>query len=610
MKDIIDNTVIVSVIFLQFVVLPFFGDGTYAPKLYPFSILTISIGIVFFFSKGKIKISLVHVFFIILVCVLFLSSIQSSYSFSSILYLSILSIYIIFSIIIVNVIDDYPCFFEKVINSLMLAGLFSAFLGGYEYIHFFLIGKTASPLIPWLLPPDKTFRIAGIYGQPNLFAVFLTVVLLAYIYRYLSSVTQRRGSFSWVRFVPVFLITFIFFQTGSRAGLLSFSLLIGLICWLVTTQRYLKNNLLAKREFFFLLICFVCAFFACRGIDSFWLGGGVERSFSDAGLSFDSRYVFWTSAILIFLDNPWLGIGLGNYGYMQDAYGPIAKELLGFVPYEAMGNTDWAHNEILQLFAEGGVLVGGIALFLIVLLFFQIWKKIVRGADPLNSKFLFSHLFLLPFIIQSMFSWPFRSPALLMIFFVLLGLLLAQYSMKTFNILRPVRIGFCALLFTCLIGVVVLFRQEVNIAQFRQQLIHASSPVATLADMEKLVRHPYSEYRVLSRALPYYTRQALAQEGGSLASAILPMSERLVNIEGSLPQLYALARLYHKVGRDSEAENTILKAIALMPLNQVTWSFYHYLNMLKASRDTGVPLKELWPLGQELDFSQLELLHE
>ena len=71
------------------------------------------------------------------------------------------------------------------IDGLLVFGLAAALLGLYEYAHYHVVGAQNTALIPFLLPPDREARVAGPYGQPNLFALFLTVVLLAYFYRYL-----------------------------------------------------------------------------------------------------------------------------------------------------------------------------------------------------------------------------------------------------------------------------------------------------------------------------------------------------------------------------------------------------------------------------------------
>ena len=73
----------------------------------------------------------------------------------------------------------------------------------------------------------------------------------------------------------------------------------------------------------------------------------------------------------MFFDHPLWGIGLDNFQFYLPAYMPQAYSSLGVVLYEAMANTKWSHNEILQLLSEGGI----IALFLVVVFFYKSFKK-------------------------------------------------------------------------------------------------------------------------------------------------------------------------------------------------------------------------------------------
>ena len=209
-----------------------------------------------------------------------------------------------------------------------------------------------------------------------------------------------------------------------------------------------------------------------------------------------------------------------------------------------------------------------------------------------------------------MLSWPFRSPALLILFFSFLGILLAQYPMQTFWLSKNVRKIICVSVLLAFCFTIVMFRQELRIGSLRQVILKRNPPVGTLDEVSPLIEKPYSKYRVLSKVLPIYTHEALIQDDKLFAETILPMSEQLVDIEGARWQWYNLSRLYLKVGRTEEARIAILKAINLMPSDETTWAFLHYLNMIKASRETGRPLESFFPHGREIDFNVMELLDE
>jgi hypothetical protein len=287
----------------------------------------------------------------------------------------------------------------------------------------------------------------------------------------------------------------------------------------------------------------------------------------------------------------------------------MSHSKLAFVPYEAMMTTDWAHNDLLQILCEGGVIAFGLAVFLLALLFVKIWKNFFKEkiTEPF---FLYSHLFLLPFVIQSMLEWPFRSPPLLILFFTCLGGLLSQYPLVKIRISVWGRRSIRVFLLLALCIAASLFYQEVKIGTFKRDFLREKPVEDTLETFTVLAEHPYSSYRVLNGALPGYLREALRRDDDVLARKILPYYERLSTLEGARWQWYDLARLYLKIGREDDSRKAIERAIDLMPLDPRTEGFLHYLNMRKASRATGRPLDSFWPLGQKVDFTNLELGHD
>jgi len=600
----------IAILLLQFVTVPGLGDIDKAGKLFIFTFSVLFVAQRVIIRNIEFKFSKIIVLYILLVVIFLVSSGQAYSPSWAFIQTLIFAVFILYLILLTDFSFRKPEFIEYLQSSLLFFGLLAAVLGLYEYFSFALLGPSRSMLIPFLLPPNSSIRISGFLGQPNLFALFLSVVLLAYCYRYIHTdfkvVTKVLSIF---RFLPFFIIALVFFLTGSRAGFLSFSLMLGFVLWLVASHRYLTENEKGRKELFYLAVCLFVALIVSGGLNG-WASSAAIRSFSNVGMSADARFVFWMSAILIFLDNPWLGVGLGNYGFLQNTYGPSSHKLLGFVPYEAMANTDWAHNELLQILCEAGVLAFCLLLFLLFLLLWKIKTNFISRNSQFSPIFLYSHLFLLPFIVQSMFSWPLRSPPLLVLFFTFLAVLLSQYPLKKFSISSVSR-KIVSTFFLLGIGVTtILFYQEIRIGDFKGSLSRNYQIESTLDDFDTLVSHPYSSYRVLSKALPIYTREALSRGDVSLAKKILPYYEKISLLEGACWQWYDLARLYLKVEREEDANVAIQRAIDLRPADKLPWGFQHYLDMLKASRETGRPLESFFPRGREIDFNVMEMIDE
>ncbi len=354
---------------VQFVFIPFFGSPHSAGKIFYFVIITLLFSMFILGYSKNISISIIHtcllLFFLIGLFTLFFSVNK----YNTLLFLSVFLVLTILSVLITSISYLYVNIYRTTINFLLIIGLIVALLGLYEYVSFLTMGMSQKALIPYLIPHNLSSRVIGIYGQPNLLAVFLTVTMLGFFYRYLSDASIFSKSYVLVfRFLPFFIVSFVFFSTGSRAGFLSFFLIYFFIAWLVASGRFLKHDSCAKKEFLYLTLCVCFSFITYRyslAIFSISFDASSLRSFTNVGMSSDARFLFWMSAFLIFLDHPLVGIGLGNFSFVQNAYGPAAHEALGFVPYEAMLNTQWAHNELLQILCEGGIMGFIVILFLL-----------------------------------------------------------------------------------------------------------------------------------------------------------------------------------------------------------------------------------------------------
>lgn len=604
---------VASIFILQFICLPFFGDLFSAGKLFIFFFGMLILAIRFFFKEPELNTSPVILFFMLLLACFLVSSGRALEPWWALLQASIFAGFILFLMLVTHQSARFFIFLERMVDALLFSGVVAAILGLYEHMHYLLLGPTHSMLIPYLLPPNTQARVFGHYGQPNQLALFLTVSLLAFFYRYIhqSPTCSTNFRLASLRFVPFALVSYVFFLTLSRSGFLSQVLVFGFLAWLVVSRRYLAEDPTGRREFYKLMFSIGVVFLLSKmHIYNSTPQLQMVRPLGDTGINPSGRFVFWTSAILIFLDHPWLGIGLDHYKNAMNAYGPLSHKVLGFVPYEAMRGTNWAHNDLLQILCEGGIFAIILTLFLLSLFVLNIYKYFFRKDKRYQPVFLYYHLFLFPFFVHSMFEYPFRSAPLLILFFSLLGGLLSQYPLKTIRFSPRVKRSTQVFLLFGLFLVCSLFYQEIQLGTFKRNFLGGGDIENSLQTFSSLAERPYSSYRVLNGALPVYIREALSKEDDRLAKKILPYYEKLSALEGARWQWYDLARIYLKVGRETDAREAIQRAVDLMPLDNRTNAFLHYLNMLKASRATGRPLDSFWPRGQKVDFNKLELLHD
>jgi len=484
--------------------------------------------------------------------------------------------------------------------------LIVAILGVYEYFNSLCLGRTYSSLIPYVMPPNLSSRVAGIYGQPNLFALLLLTGILVYLYQYLHNVNFSFKRYQLFMFIPLMVVSVAFFLTNSRAGMLALLTVTIFIFGVVIRKHYpLHGN--GYRVFFQAFGVILVSYGVATLLISFSSSFAI-RGLADTGISVEARFVFWTSAVLMFLDFPLLGIGLGNFKLYLPDYVVRAHDLLGFVQYESMGYTNWVHNELLQLLCEGGGVVflfvaSGLLWFCYQLYLFYSGKVVWT---PLK---LYSHLLLLPFLVQSMFSWPMRQVPLLVLFFTFFGILLSQYQYETISIPPFVRILVrCCAVFGILI-IIFVGIQEIKMNFFSSH-VKERGIVNSFKEFEELVRSPYAEYPLLLRLSSRYLSDILMAENIDLIKNVFPYVKKMVDMQGAHWQWFNLSLIYNALGREREARNAVHQAIDRYPTNDKYWAFLHYLNMVKASRETGRPIEDFLPIPPGGTAADLEGLFD
>ena len=477
-KEIIKSYGIFFIVIIsQFITIPLFADIDKIGKIFfiaLFAIIYLAFSQIsykeFFFSYYFLPFLLISLFLISF-------SILSIYPFWSFLQSLILLVFLIYFFLVVRKFHTNPNAYNYLINLILIGAVFSAVLGMYEFFTYSLFGKSNSMLIPYLLPPDSSSRIGSIYGQPNLYAAFLTVAILSFYWKYLHSLDsfsiKKQSIF---RFIPLVLVSVVFFLTGSRSGFLSLFFILIYLFWMLSRGNYLSGDFQKKQEFYKISFFVFLSFFIAQIFIFNFSSGTLNRALNITGVSTEARFIFWTSAILMLIDNLFTGVGLGNYKFLMNSYGPKSYSVLGFVQYESMGSSSWAHNEFLQLSCEGGIFVSLILLVLLSIFFIKIFQILFSNKLKCSPKFLYGHLWLIPFVIQSMFSWTLRSPPLLFLFFTLLGGLISQYPLKKIAISPTLRALILCSSVVSLIIISLFFNQELKIGSFKKKLGVSVSP--------------------------------------------------------------------------------------------------------------------------------------
>jgi O-antigen ligase len=212
------------------------------------------------------------------------------------------------------------------------------------------------PLVYGVWQPLQGGRVFGPFINRNHFAGWMVMVLpviLGYSCTVMQDLpkprtTDWRGWLHWAvsveanRFVLVAVAVVVMgtalVLTGSRSGMVAFVIAVAVIAGFVLMRAKGLRFRVAAGVYFLALIVGAAAWAG--------LGGALDR-FRQAPESLESRVGAWGDTIRIIEDFPFAGTGLGTYGRAMLVYQTGRRELI-YVQ---------AHNDYLQLAAEGGALV-------------------------------------------------------------------------------------------------------------------------------------------------------------------------------------------------------------------------------------------------------------
>ena len=454
-------------------------------------------------------------------------------------------------------------------------------------------------VIPYLLPPSTTFRISGIYGQPNLFSLLLLVGLLGIFFYYISAADNISSGLQRLRMIPVVLVGLVFFLTQSRAGIVALAVL-SFCLYIAFRSGWLCRTRKQRQEFFLFALATSISFLFYEIIIRTellpWLlnvqAGNLSRGDALQGLGIDARIIFYTAAILMFFDHPLFGVGLWQYKNHLPEYQILAHDYLGFVEYEAIVYAKWAHNEYLQLLAEGGIVIGACMLVGLILYAKSLYKTIRYGGDV---KYVFATFSILLFLVFAVFTFPLHYPPLFALFLTLMGLFLSSKDGFTFRMNRYLRMAFSVCLIIVLILVSNLFVDETRVGQLHNQILAGGELDNSIKDFSALVDYHYNEYNVLIQFLPRLIDSAISQDNVLAGKKLLPYAQEMVHMEGAYWQWFYLAKLFLFLDRDSEARDAINASIDRKPDWGDSWHLLHYINIRKASLETARPMESFFP---------------
>lgn len=586
--------VLVVLFCIQFLVVPTFSLMAQGGKVAVFSLFVLVLTVYMLlqrrtWSLPKALIPLVCLFFVFL-----LSLLISPWPSIGIPHLYTYAIGLIFCCVVVNLSND-----SDILNSLVfiwfrVIGVIVASLCLYQYLDWIFYGQRSTTLIPYLLPPGYS-RVTGIYGQPNLTALLLLVAIIAFFFHYLSEKCTVDNLKRFVIDIGFLLVSVAFFLTGSRTGLVALFVVLSVLGLLI----YRKKIVLLRQSLLKVFLILLAGF----AISQIPVSLEVPLEiFPRDEISIDGRFVFWTASILMFIKAPFMGVGLNQFKLLLPSYARQAHDLLGFVQYEAMGYTDWAHNEYFQILAEAGI-VGFVFLIIFIISFVRIVCVELRKTQPDGRK-LFIFLMLIPFFVHGMFSWNFRHPALLFIFFLTLGIAVTDTSCLKIKLNSLMKFFLGTLLMISIVMVFLISYKEYQFVQLKKSVGEdgcENSQIFTLMD------DSYLEFKILRELLPLCIEDESVFKDRILVERLKPYFSKITKLQGTHNQWYNLGLLHRALDEYDLAGSALRKAVERQPVFELGWATLHALNIEKAVRETGRPIEDFLPPEEKTspDFKDL-----
>ena len=296
--------------------------------------------------------------------------------------------------------NDIDTDFKLVSNVIILILIGELFLSYREILNDFVN-------FGWIVTGSKKY--SGNTGNVNILS-YAILIKIPFLFEKIINI-QNKSKKTVIIFIYLLSISLVFIL-GSRSAFYMNSLIhFLLLAYLLKNKRF--------RLVFFAIITFSLSFllnqnYSSKSFERFSNEIGSVVSNDDS--SFQLRKRFIKQSISMILENPLMGIGIGNW--KLESIKTDSHNLKGYtVPYHS-------HNDFLEIGAETGIfgMIAFILLLIYPLIFFE------KEINIKNLILLFSFII---YIFDSLINFPFARPANILIF-----LLILAFSYKKIELIK------------------------------------------------------------------------------------------------------------------------------------------------------------------------------
>jgi len=288
--------------------------------------------------------------------------------------------------------------------------VFGALVAGFALIQYF----TWNGRFYWLRA--TRYSVFGPFVNHNHFAGYMAMLMPVPLGLMLRAV---RGPVQLLYGFVTVLMGTATIMSGSRSGVISLVAALGLMAVLNRRSRRPMDDQLPTKRFVFWRAWPIAVVTLAMIAGVVWIGatpiierfGGAVDQLLRSGTPDVSRATMWNETIKIIRDHPILGTGLGTYHTVYPSYA-TTENLFGL---------DYAHNDYLQILADGGAVGGVIAAWFIIVIFSNVYRGL-QSRDPLFAGLaLAGGAGIFAVLVQSLSDTNLQIPSNALLFLVLSG---------------------------------------------------------------------------------------------------------------------------------------------------------------------------------------------
>jgi len=264
---------------------------------------------------------------------------------------------------------------------------------------------------------------ASTFGNKNIATQVLILILPLCIFLMLNK--KVSGLQVWILACIIsFIFVFIFYSTSRAAWIVTFTEILLVILYFIFNKAKItdwcvwnsnKRNATIVGLLLIILLTNISAdgftFFLTIASDNI---SSIQESASDIS---SPRYQTWLTALNMFMDSPIIGTGLGSF-----------SQNLGNEGYATwtINNTFRAHNDLLELAVELGLIGIFIFLSVIVSIIYSIFHILNKNTGEIHFFYYLVFVALIGSFVNLQFSFPYQMPVPILIFGLYSGLIAKQ----------------------------------------------------------------------------------------------------------------------------------------------------------------------------------------